>query len=99
GATRIVMHLRDGVKFHDGTAFDAAAVKWNIDRRLDPAAKSPQKGGLESVLTAVEVVDTLTVAFNLKQPFPGLIGMMGHRAGFLESPTAAQKAGADFSSK
>ena len=99
GGTRIVMHLRDGVKFQDGTVFDAAAVKWNIDRRLDPAAKSPQKGGLESVLTSVEVVDPLTVAFNLKQPFPGLLGMLGQREGFMESPTAAQKAGADFSSK
>ena len=97
--TRVVLHLREGVKFQDGTAFDAAAVKWNIDRRLDPEVKSPQKGGLESVLTSVEVVDPATVAFNLKQPFPGLLGMLGQREGFMVSPTAVQKAGADFGSK
>src|SRR5438477_1514797 len=99
GGTRLVFHLREGVKFQDGTACDAAAVKWNSDRRLGPEVKSPQKSGLESVLASVEVVDPATVAFNLKQPFPGLLGMLGQREGFMESPAAVQKAGADFGSK
>jgi peptide/nickel transport system substrate-binding protein len=99
GGTRVLFHLREGVKFQDGTPFDAAAVKWNIDRRLDPEVKSPQKGGLESVLTSVEVVDPLTVAFNLREPYPGLLGMLGQREGFMESPSAAQKLGGDFGSK
>src|SRR5579883_2592607 len=43
GGTRVVLHLREGVKFQDGTPFDAAAVKWNIDRRLDPAVKSAEE--------------------------------------------------------
>jgi peptide/nickel transport system substrate-binding protein len=96
--TRVVFHLREGVKFHDGTAFDAAAVKWNIDRRLDPAVKSPQQSGLAQVIASVEIVDSATVAFNLKSPFPGLLGMLGQREGFMESPAAAEKAGADFGS-
>ena len=99
GGKRVVFHLREGVKFQDGTPFDAAAVKWNIDRRMDPNVKSPQKGGLESVIASVEVVNPSTVTFNLKQPFPGLLGMLGQREGFMESPTAAQKAGADFGTK
>src|SRR5215469_9339843 len=40
---RIVFTLRGGVKFQDGTAFDAAAVKWYIDQRLDGKVKSPQR--------------------------------------------------------
>ncbi len=98
GGTRVVLHLREGVKFQDGTPFDAAAVKWNIDRRLDPAVKSPQRNGLESVVKSVEAVDPLTVAFTLKQPFPGLLGMLGQREGFMVSPAASQKQGADFGS-
>ena len=35
-----IFHLEEGVKFHDGTDFDAAAAKWNIDRILDPEVKS-----------------------------------------------------------
>jgi peptide/nickel transport system substrate-binding protein len=99
GGTRVVLHLRQGVKFQDRTAFDATAVKWNIDRRMDPAVKSPQKGNLDSVIASVEVVDPQTVAFNLKQPFPGLLGMLGQREGFMVSPTAVEKAGADFGTK
>jgi peptide/nickel transport system substrate-binding protein len=95
---RVVFHLRTDVKFHDGTAFDAAAVKWNIERRLDPATKSPQQAGLTPVIASIEVVDPATVVFNLKSPFPGIFGMLGQREGFMESPTAAEKAGADFGS-
>lgn len=34
-----VFHLRQGVTFHDGTAFNADVVKWNFDRMLDPVNK------------------------------------------------------------
>src|SRR5262249_28041269 len=40
----LTLYLREGVKFHDGTEFDAAAVKFNLDRRLDEKAASPQRG-------------------------------------------------------
>jgi peptide/nickel transport system substrate-binding protein len=93
---RIVFKLRKGVKFHDGTPFDAAAVKWNIDRRLDPAVASPQREQLEPIIASVEVVDPATVAFVLKKPSPSLLGLLGERPGFMVSPAAAAKAGADF---
>src|ERR1700730_6526097 len=54
---RIVFTLRQGVTFQDGTTFDAAAVKWNIDRRLDEKVNSPQRQVLAPIVASVEVVD------------------------------------------
>ena len=93
---RYVFELQEGVKFHDGTPFDAAAVKWNIDHRLDPATNSPQRSQLHSVIASVEVIDPKTVAFNLTAPHPALLSDLAERPGFMISPTAAAKFGADF---
>jgi len=95
---QIVFKLRSGVKFHDGTPFDANAVKWNIDHRLDPALDSPQRPQLAPIIDSVTVVDPTTVAFNLKQSAPGLLGLLGERPGFMMSPAAVQKLGKEFGS-
>jgi ABC-type transport system substrate-binding protein len=55
-----IFHLRDGVKFHNGDAFDAKAVKFTLDRFVDPATKAAQAGLLKPI-TSVEVVDPYTV--------------------------------------
>ena len=93
---RIVFKLRQGVKFHDGTGFNAAAVKWNIDRRLDADLGSPQRKQLDPIIDNVEVVDDATVAFNLKERSPGLLSLLGERPGFMISPAAAEKHGEDL---
>lgn len=78
--------LRDGVTFHDGTPFDAAAVKANLDRaRTLP--DSVRKSELASV-ESVEVVDPRTVALNLKHPDSPLIAQLSDRAGMMLSPAA-----------
>lgn len=92
----LTLHLRQGVVFQDGTPFDAAVVKWNIDKRLDPATASPQRELLAPVIAAVEATGKLTVVFNLKEPYPGLFSLLGERAGFMVSPTAYEKLGKDF---
>lgn len=93
---RIVFKLRSGVKFQDGTDFDAEAVKWNIDHRLDKAVASPQRQQLDPIIQSVEVIDPLTVTFNLKERSPGLLSLLGERPGFMISPTAAKKLGKDL---
>jgi len=93
---RIVFKLRGGVRFHDGTEFDAEAVKWNIDHRLDQDVDSPQRQQLDPIIASVEVIDKGTVAFNLKQRSPGLLSLLGERPGFMISPTAAKKFGKDL---
>ena len=95
---RIVLHLRQGVKFHDGTPFDADAVKWNFDTRLDPAVGSTQRSQLAPVIASVEKVDDHTVAINLKQPYPPLLAQLADRAGLMASPTAARTYGQDIGS-
>ncbi len=95
---RIVFTLRQGVKFQDGTPFDAAAVKWNIDQRLDEKVNSPQRQLLAPIVASVEVVDPTHVAFNLKDPSPVLFSLLGERPGFMVSPTAWQERGTGFSS-
>ena len=62
-----VFRLRDGVKFHNGQAFDAGDVKHTFDRILAPASASPSATIFASV-KSVTVVDRLTVRFDLHAP-------------------------------
>src|SRR5499425_3501227 len=62
-----VFHLEEGVKFHDGTDFDATAAKWNIDRILDPEVKSWVRPFYEEI-DHVEVVDHSTLRIRMKEP-------------------------------
>lgn len=96
GGKRIILNLRKGVVFHDGTPFNAAAVKWNFDTRMDPARNSSQRAQLASVVSSVEVVDDSTVAINMKLAYPPMLAMLTDRAGLMVSPTAAKASGRDF---
>lgn len=89
-----VFHLRKGVTFHDGTAFDATAVKWNLDRYLTLPG-SYRKAELASV-ASIEVRDAATVVLHLAHPDASLLAQLVDRAGMIVSPTAVQKAGAGF---
>ena len=90
----VVFKLRSGVKFHDGTDFDAAAVKFNMERHLTTAGSS--RRGEISTLDRVEVVDPLTVRMVLKAPTAPFLAALTDRAGMMVSPKAALAAGKDF---
>ena len=87
-----VFHLKRGLQYTDGADFDAEAVKFNIDRHLDPKTASKQIGSLLAV-DSVEAVDKYTVRFNLKNPSAAFLSTFFDRVGFIASPTAIQKWG------
>ena len=60
-------HLRDGVRFHDGTAMDAGDVAFSLDRARAEDSVNAQKGLFEGI-ESVEAVDPLTVRVALAQP-------------------------------
>ncbi|RKS70897.1 peptide/nickel transport system substrate-binding protein [Actinomadura pelletieri DSM 43383] len=79
----LTLTLIDNWKYHDGTPFDAASVKANIDRHR--ADKSFNKQALSDV-TEVEVVDKATVKIGTKQGAAPLVGILASSAGMMMSP-------------
>src|SRR2546425_4193740 len=96
-AKSVTFTLRKGVKFHDGSVFDADAVKWNIDRYIQTKGSS-RTADLGSV-DSVTVVDASTVRFNLKAAFSPLLGALVDRAGMMVSRKVVDAMGADFTLK
>ncbi len=96
GGRRYVFQLQEGVMFQDGTPFDAAAAKFNFDRRLDEKTASPQRNQLNAVIEQVEVLGPHAFAINLKSPNPGLLAELADRVGFMVSPAAVEKYGQDL---
>jgi len=93
--TTLVFTLRKGVKFHDGTDFNAAAVKFNFDRMMNPDNKSPRASEISSV-KEVTVVDDSTIKLTLKAPNASLLAVLSDRAGMIISPAAITKFGKDL---
>jgi peptide/nickel transport system substrate-binding protein len=92
--TTLVIHLRQGVKFHDGTDLDAAAVKYSLERHVTMQG-SFRRSEL-STMDRVEAVDPLTVRITLKTPSSPFLAQLADRSGMVVSPKAAEAAGKDF---
>ncbi len=94
--------LRRNVKFHNGEPFDAAAVKFSIERMLNPKQAAPGRTSIATI-DRVEVVDPLTVNVVTKTPFPLLPVRMspGHcgTVGILPPKYLAQVGDAAFAVK
>jgi peptide/nickel transport system substrate-binding protein len=89
--------LRPGVKFHDGTPFNAQAVKENFDRQKDPANKC-RCAFYISFIHDVQALDELTVVYNLNDPsvnLPAIITVQGVNF-VIQSPTAWKTRGDDY---
>lgn len=91
--------LREGVKFHDGTVCDAAAVKASFDRQLPPNDTSmmPYASFTLAAVKEVQTPDKNTVKIVLKEPSaPFLANLAMALSAPIVSPTAVKKYGADF---
>src|SRR5690554_5664203 len=89
------LHLRRGVTFHDGTPFNAEAVKYNIERIIDPA-NAVQFAFLLNAVSEVRVVDEYTVQLVTNEPFAPMINHLTHSATGIQSPTAIERYGDDY---
>jgi peptide/nickel transport system substrate-binding protein len=90
----VVFKLRRGVKFHDGTDFNAEAVRFNFNR-MKTEPKSVRKGEVASI-DSVDVVDSHTIKINLKRPDAALLATLTDRAGMMVSPKVAQEKGSEL---
>lgn len=86
--------LRQGVKFHDGTDFNAEAVKFNIDRQIPPkvTADMPYAGFVFASVKDVVVDDPYTVTINLKEKNTAFLANL---AMSMAAPMVSPKALAD----
>ena len=99
--TEYTFSLREGVTFHDGTAFDAEAVKFNFDRMLKEDHPYHDTGPFPlafffSAVEEVTVVDPTTVTFKLNAPYAPFLSNLAYPTGLIVSPAAVEANGADF---
>lgn len=93
--TVFTLNLRKGIKFHDGTDFDAQAVKVNLDRVLDKSNALARYNQF-SRIKDVEVVDSHVVRITLNEPFSAFVNALAHPSAMMISPAALEKWGKDI---
>ena len=93
----LVVRLRPGLVFHDGTPVDAEAIKYSLERHatLAGSARKAEVGSMERV----EVVDPLTARIILKSPDAVFLSQLAVRSGVLVSPKAAEALGKEFGTR
>jgi len=99
--TVYTFRLRDGVMFHDGTPFNAEAVKFNFDRMLNEDHPYHNTGPFPlafffSAVQETTVVDDLTVQFTLNEPYAPFLSNLAYPTGLMVSPAAVEANGEDF---
>jgi peptide/nickel transport system substrate-binding protein len=93
--------LRSGLKFSDGTPFNAAAVKFNWDSILEPKSGSALSAPLvKSTIASTTVISPTELSIKLVKPDPGFPAMLAQTSLiWIGSPTAMTTEGADFGNK
>jgi peptide/nickel transport system substrate-binding protein len=93
--------LRRGVRFHDGSPFDADAVVFTFFRQMDPANPNRQRdfplfADIFTFLKTVKKIDSHQVQFILSEPFFPFLATMSVECAAIVSPSAVKKAGANI---
>jgi peptide/nickel transport system substrate-binding protein len=89
----ITFHVRPNLKFQDGTAIDAAALKWNLDHWADPKVAAPNGSWMADNVKEIDATDAATLTIVLKQPYAPLTYQLSQLE--IVSPTAYQALGPD----
>jgi ABC-type transport system substrate-binding protein len=88
------LKLHSGLKFSDGTPFNAAAVEFNIERDRNPATGSTLQGVASGF--SMKVLNSTTITFQLPAPNSGFNSYFSQYFGFIASPTAVKAEGASY---
>jgi peptide/nickel transport system substrate-binding protein len=86
----VTLTLRKGVKFHDGTDFDAKAAKWNLEKAIEGKIYGT------ATWTSVDAIDDYTIRLNLKQVDYTVAANLGGPSCYMISPTAFEKNGMNW---
>lgn len=95
-AKTFVFHLRTGVRFHDGTAFDARSVVYSFDRIRDPATRSQLAVSLLGPIAWYEAADDRTLRVRFTMAYPAFLDALSYAWLAPVSPAAVERYGADF---
>jgi peptide/nickel transport system substrate-binding protein len=90
----LLIHLREGVRFQNDEPFDAAAVKYTLERHL--TANASFRRSEIGAMDHAEIVDKLTVRVVMKTPFSPFVAVLTDRAGMMVAPKAAEAGGKEF---
>lgn len=93
-ATEFTFKLKENITFHDGTPFNAEAVKVNIDRLSNPD-NGLKRYSLFALVKETQVVDEYTVKFTLSEPFGAMVNNFAHPAAMMHSPKSLEENGKD----
>ena len=93
--TTFTFHLRRGVRFHDGSPFNAEAVRYNFERMLNPEHPAVETGPFPmsfrySMIRDIETPDEATVIFQLEEPYAPFLANLADPSGYIVSPDQVQ---------
>lgn len=88
----VTFNLRAGATFHDGTPVNAEAIKFNVERMMDPEINTTNRP-LWDPIAGADVVDDLTVRLRTHEPFALLLNTLAHGSGAILSPSAIMENG------
>ncbi len=94
-ATEYVLTLREGISFTDGTPWDAAAAKANLDKLADTSRGLKRTSLLGPIIDTVEITGDYEVTVKLTQPFGAFIATLAHPACVMMSPKVLEKGDAE----
>lgn len=84
-----VISLQEGIEFHDGTLFNAEAVKYTFEKLVDPEVGAPG-AHIMSFMESIEVIDDYTVELTTHEPNPNVLPVLTNRTTAIISPEADQ---------